>query len=94
MVNLNRRCLPISSTGSLVPILVFRRPRLPGDPPQSVRPRPAVLGAFGRFGRGDRPWIFSTKLEKPTSGGKKWDLHQQAPDAQVRLTYQAANERE
>lgn len=35
-----------------------------GDNEPHVHPRPDAIGAFGKFGRGDRPLIFSTELAR------------------------------
>lgn len=35
-----------------------------GDNEQHAHPRPDAIGAFGKFGRGDRPLIFSTELAR------------------------------
>lgn len=37
-----------------------------GDEEPHAHPRPDAVGAFGKFGRGDRPLIFSTELARST----------------------------
>ena len=61
MVNLYHVCFSRCRPGSPTAILVIRRHRSRRAPMRSLHPRPDSLSAFGRFGRGDRPLIFSTE---------------------------------
>ena len=42
-----------------------------GDDEPHAHPRPEALGAFGKYGRGDRPLIFSTELARSTTENLK-----------------------
>ena len=68
MVNLNHVCYFHCRPGSPTPVHVIRRHRSRRVPMRSPHPRTDTLGTLGRFGRGDRPLIFSTELARSAPG--------------------------